>query len=120
MKALVLNGPDQPFEITEIPDPIAGPGEAIAKVFACGSGLTIQHVKAGRMSADFPRIIGHEISAEIVEVGSGVSGLEIGDGVTSYYYINCGHCRWCLSGFEPLCENCLGNVGRECDGGYAE
>jgi len=120
MKALVLNGPDQPFEITEIPDPIAGPGEAIAKVFACGSGLTIQHVKAGRMSADFPRIIGHEISAEIVEVGSGVSGLEIGDGVTSYYYINCGHCRWCLSGYEPLCENCLGNVGRECDGGYAE
>ena len=120
MKALVLNGPDQPFEITEIPDPIAGPGEAIAKVFACGSGLTIQHVKAGRMSADFPRIIGHEISAEIVEVGSGVSGLKIGDGVTSYYYINCGHCRWCLSGFEPLCENCLGNVGRECDGGYAE
>ena len=120
MKALVLNGPDEPFEITEIPDPIAGPGEAIAKVFACGSGLTIQHVKAGRMSADFPRIIGHEISAEIVEVGSGVSGLEIGDGVTSYYYINCGHCRWCLSGFEPLCENCLGNVGRECDGGYAE
>ena len=60
MKALVLNGPDQPFEINEIPDPIAGPGEAIAKVFACGSGLTIQHVKAGRMSADFPRIIGHE------------------------------------------------------------
>ena len=120
MKALVLNGPDEPFEITEIPDPIAGPGEAIAKVFSCGSGLTIQHVKAGRMSADFPRIIGHEISAEIVEVGSGVSGLEIGDGVTSYYYINCGHCRWCLSGFEPLCENCLGNVGRECDGGYAE
>jgi len=120
MKALVLSGPKQPFEITEVPDPIVGAGEAIAKVFACGSGLTIQHVKAGRMSADFPRIIGHEIAGEIVEVGAGVSGLAVGDGVTSYYYINCGHCRWCLSGYEPLCENCLGNVGRECDGGYAE
>ena len=120
MKALVLNGPMQPFEITEVPDPIVGAGEAVAKVFACGSGLTIQHVKAGRMSADFPRIIGHEIAGEIVEIGAGVSGLAAGDGVTSYYYINCGHCRWCLSGYEPLCENCSGNVGRECDGGYAE
>ena len=120
MKALVLNGPKQPFEITEVPDPIVGAGEAVAKVFACGSGLTIQHVKAGRMSADFPRIIGHEIAGEIVEIGAGVSGLAAGDGVTSYYYINCGHCRWCLSGYEPLCENCSGNVGRECDGGYAE
>lgn len=120
MKALVLNGPNQPFEIADVPDPTAGPGEAVAKIYACGSGLTIQHVKAGRMSAEFPRIIGHEIAGEIVEIGLGVSGLEIGDGVTSYYYINCGHCRWCLSGYEPLCENCGGNVGRECDGGYAE
>ena len=120
MKALVLNSSNQPFDYTDVPDPVAGPGEAVAKVYACGSGLTIQHVKAGRMPADFPRIIGHEIAAEIVEVGSGVSSLKIGDGVTSYYYINCGHCRWCLSGYEPLCENSGGNVGRECDGGYAE
>ena len=77
MKALVLNGPKQPFELTEVPDPIVGAGEAVAKVFACGSGLTIQHVKAGRMSADFPRIIGHEIAGEIVEVGAGVSGLAV-------------------------------------------
>jgi len=120
MKALVLNGPNQPFELTDVPDPVAGSGEAVAKVHACGSGLTIQHVKAGRMSADFPRIIGHEIAAEIVEVGAGVSTLKVGDGVTSYYYLNCGDCRWCLSGYEPLCENCDGNVGRDCDGGYAE
>lgn len=120
MKAMVLKAPNTPFEMTQVPDPVAGPGEAVARVIACGSGLTIQHVKAGRSPAEFPRIIGHEITGEIVAVGAGVTGLGIGDGVTAYYYLNCGYCRWCLANFEPLCENCSGNVGRNCDGGYAE
>ncbi|HSC94523.1 MAG TPA: zinc-binding dehydrogenase [Burkholderiales bacterium] len=120
MKALVLNGPNTPFVLKEVPDPVAGPGEAVARVLACGSGLTIQHLKAGRIAADFPRIIGHEITGEIVAVGAGVRGLAVGDAVTAYYYLNCGHCRWCLSGLEPLCPNSGGNVGRTCDGGYAQ
>ena len=92
-------------------------------MLACGSGLTIQHVKAGRLPVQFPRIIGHEITAEIVELGAGVSSLAVGDGVTAYAYLNCGHCRWCLSNLEPLCENTgygTGMVGMSCDGGYAE
>ena len=120
MKAMVLRGPNTPFVLTEVPDPVAGPGEAVARVLACGSGLTIQHLKAGRIAAEFPRIIGHEITGEIVAVGAGVRGLAAGDPVTAYYYLNCGHCRWCLSGLEPLCPNSGGNVGRTCDGGYAQ
>ena len=120
MKAMILKGPNAPFERVEVPDPVAGPGEAVARVLACGSGLTIQHIKAGRIAAQFPRIIGHEITGEIVEVGKGVNGLAVGDPVTAYYYLSCGHCRWCLAEFEPLCENCGGNVGRNCDGGYAQ
>ena len=120
MKALLLRAPNTPFELTELPDPVAGPGEAVARVLACGSGLTIQHVKAGRMSARFPLVIGHEIAGEIVALGAGVAGLAVGDGVTAYYYLNCGHCRWCLGNLEPLCANGGGNVGRDCDGGYAE
>ena len=123
MKALLLKGPNAPFEMSEVPDPVAGPGEAVARVFACGSGLTIQHVKAGRLPVQFPRIIGHEITAEIVEVGVGVRSLAVGDAVTAYAYLNCGHCRWCLSMLEPLCENTgggTGMVGMSCDGGYAE
>ncbi|MCL4801924.1 MAG: zinc-binding dehydrogenase [Burkholderiales bacterium] len=120
MKAMVLRGPNAPFELTEVPDPVPGAGEAVARVFACGSGLTIQHVKAGRVRATFPRIIGHEIAGEIVAVGAGVTGLAAGDGVTAYFYLNCGHCRWCLANHEPLCVNLAGNVGKECDGGYAE
>jgi propanol-preferring alcohol dehydrogenase len=117
---MVLKGPNTPFVLTQVPDPVPGPGEAVARVLACGSGLTIQHIKAGRIAAEFPRIIGHEITGEIVAVGAGVKGLAVGDAVTAYYYLNCGHCRWCLSSLEPLCANSGGNVGRNCDGGYAE
>jgi len=120
MKAMVLKGPNRPFEMMELPDPVAGPGEAVARVMACGSGLTIQHIKAGRIPAEFPRVIGHEITGEIVAVGAGVRGLAVGDGVTAYYYLNCGHCRWCLASLEPLCAESGGNVGRNCDGGYAQ
>ena len=120
MRAMVLNGPNQPFELVQRPDPVTGPGEAVARVFTCGAGLTIQHVKAGRRKVQFPRIIGHEIAGEIVETGPGVRGLKAGDPVTTYFYLNCGHCRRCLSGLEPLCENTGGQVGLDCDGAYAE
>ncbi len=120
MKAMVLKAANTPFVLETLPDPVPGPGEAVARVLACGSGLTIQHVKAGRLPAEFPRIIGHEITGEIVQAGAGVTGVKAGDPVTAYYYLNCGHCRWCLSNLEPLCENTGGNVGKNCDGGYAE
>jgi propanol-preferring alcohol dehydrogenase len=120
MKAMVLNGPNLPFERVQRPDPTAGPGEAVARVITCGAGLTIQHAKAGRRKVTFPRIIGHEITGLIVETGPGVRGLKVGDAVTTYFYLNCGHCRWCLQNLEPLCENTGGQVGLECDGAYAE
>jgi D-arabinose 1-dehydrogenase-like Zn-dependent alcohol dehydrogenase len=49
-----------------------------------------------------------------------VTSLTVGDAVTAYFYLNCGRCRWCLASLEPLCSNSGGNVGIECDGGYAE
>ena len=79
MKAMVLKGPNLPFQLEQRPDPAAGPGEAVARVITCGAGLTIQHAKAGRRKVQFPRIIGHEITGEIVEVGAGVRGLKVGD-----------------------------------------
>lgn len=120
MKALVLHAPNTPFSLEDVPDPVAGPGEAVARVISCGAGLTIQHVKTGRSPVEFPRIIGHEITGEIVEVGAGVAGLKIGDPVTAYFYLTCGHCKWCRRNRETLCENFSGFVGREVDGGYAE
>ena len=120
MRAMVLTAPNTPFQMRDFADPVAGQGEVVAKVLACGAGLTIQHLRAGRLKVDYPRIIGHEITAEIVEVGENVSNLKIGDGVTAYYYLTCGSCRWCKADRETLCENLTGNVGRDVNGGYAE
>ncbi|NVO12466.1 MAG: zinc-binding dehydrogenase [Rhodoplanes sp.] len=120
MKAMVLQAAGAPFVMAELPDPVPGPGEAVARVLACGSGLTIQHVKAGRKAVTFPRVIGHEITGEIVAVGAGVEGLSVGDAVTAYYYLNCGRCEYCRNELEPLCRHGGGNVGIDCDGGYAE
>lgn len=120
MKAMVLHAPETPFVMEDRRDPIAGEGEIVAKVLACGSGLTIHHAVRGRTDATFPRIIGHEILGEIVEIGSGAAGFSLGDRVTTHAYITCGYCKWCKADREPLCDNLAGFVGRHVDGGYAE
>jgi propanol-preferring alcohol dehydrogenase len=120
MKAMLLKAPGSPLVLEEIPDPVPGPGEAVARVLACGAGLTIHHARAGRIKVDYPRILGHEIAAEIVATGAGVTNLKAGDGVTAYFYLTCGECRWCRTDRETLCDNFKGYVGREIDGGYAE
>jgi len=120
LKALVLEAPNQPFVLKTVPDPVPGPGEAVARVIACGAGLTIQHTRAGRVKVDYPRIIGHEITGVIEAIGNGVTNVKVGDPVTAYFYMTCGHCRWCQVNRETLCENFGGYIGREADGGYAE
>lgn len=121
MKAMVLHAPRTPFVTEERPEPTPGRGEAVARVFACGAGLTIEHIRAGRVGfATFPRVIGHEISGEIVAVGPEVTEFAVGDPVTCYFYTGCGHCRWCRTNREPLCPNQGPRVGYQIDGGYAE
>ena len=120
MKALVLEAAGEPFKIKTVPDPVPGPGEAVVRVITCGAGLTIQHVRAGRIEVDYPRIIGHEITGVVEALGAGVTSLKVGDPVTAYFYLTCGHCHWCRIDRETLCENFGGYVGREVDGGYAE
>ena len=120
MKAMVLKAKNTPFVLESVPDPVPGPGEAVARVLACGAGLTIHHTRAGRAPVEYPRIIGHEITGEIVGTGQGVTELKQGDAVTAYFYLTCGHCHWCRINRETLCENFRGYVGRETDGGYAE
>ena len=120
MKALILKGPNEPFIFEDVPDPIPQNGEAVAKILACGSGLTIQHVKAGRTKVNFPIIIGHEITAEIVDLRGDCGELKVGMPVTAYFYLTCGHCKWCKINRETLCDNFKGYIGRQINGGYAE
>jgi propanol-preferring alcohol dehydrogenase len=123
MKALVVQERGGPFVMEQRPDPVAGAGEVVVWVLACGMGLTIQHTRMGRgPGVKFPLIIGHESAAEVVEVGAGVDpeALKVGDAVTCYFYITCGHCKWCRINRPPLCANFKGYVGRQIDGAYAE
>ena len=123
MKAQILYKPGEPFSLEERPDPTPGLGEAVAKVLACGSGLTIHHIKAGRGTANFPIIIGHEITGEIVDIGksdAGTGGLAVGDPVTAYFYLIDGEDKWTRAGREPISTVNRGYVGRQIDGGYAE
>jgi D-arabinose 1-dehydrogenase-like Zn-dependent alcohol dehydrogenase len=68
-----------------------------------------------------PCVLGHEVAGTVVELGAQVKGFKLGDRVatTQRSYI-CGHCRFCRSGFEPLCAQrvFLGDVGLV--GGYAQ
>lgn len=120
MKAMILKGAGTPLALETVPDPVPAPGEAVARVLACGAGLTIHHARAGRLKIEYPRILGHEITGEIVALGAGVSELKIGDPVTAYFYLTCGQCHWCRINRETLCDNFGGYVGRQIDGGYAE
>ena len=118
---MVLREPGKPFVEEEYPDPVPGPGEAVAKILACGAGLTIHHARMGRVpGVDYPLIIGHEITAVISAVGEGVEGLQEGDAVTAHFYVTCGRCKWCLINRETLCENFTGYIGRQVQGAYAE
>ena len=117
---MLLKAANTPLVLEEVPETVAGRGEAVARVLACGAGLTIHHARAGRIKVEYPRILGHEIAAEIVDVGEGVTNLRVGDGVTAYFYLTCGECRWCRTNRETLCDSFRGYVGREVDGGYAE
>lgn len=121
MRAMVLEKFGAPLELKEMPMPKVGPSDALIKVRACGVGLTVVSMIAtpGRVTA-FPRIPGHEIAGEVVEVGPATTTVAVGQRVTNHFYLTCGNCRYCRSGRETLCENFRGNVGAACDGGYAE
>ena len=121
MKAMVLEQFGAPLKLKDVPVPKVGPNDALVRVRACGAGLTVVIMIAtpGRIKA-YPRIPGHEIAGEIVEVGSEVRTVKAGDRVTNHFYLTCGNCRYCRSGRETLCERFRGNVGSGCDGGYAQ
>ncbi len=121
MKAMVLEGFGTPLRLKDVPKPKIGPNDALIRVRVCGAGLTVVIMIAtpGRIQS-YPRIPGHEIAGEVVEVGSEVKTVRVGQRVTNHYYLTCGNCRYCRSGRETLCENFRGNVGSGCDGGYAE
>jgi len=119
MRAMVLREWGGRLLLEERPVPDPGPGEALLRVRSAGVGLTLSHIKAGRFGGSVPRIIGHEVAGDIVQVGPGVPEERIGERCLVYFYLNCGNCRFCLANRETLCLRHKGLVGVVTDGGYA-
>ena len=120
MKAMVMKEWNGPYEPEERPIPEVGPQDVLIKVKACGIGYTLTNLRKGSLGGSLPRIIGHEIGGVVEDVGPMVTTCKPGDRVCVHFYLTCGHCKWCVSGKETLCENFGGYVGAAIDGGFAE
>jgi L-iditol 2-dehydrogenase len=88
--------------LEEIPTPQTGPGELLVKVVA--SGICGSDVMEWYRIKKAPRVLGHEITGEIVEVGKGVDRYKTGDRVFVSHHVPCNTCPYCLNGFHTLCD----------------
>jgi D-arabinose 1-dehydrogenase-like Zn-dependent alcohol dehydrogenase len=121
MRAMLLHELGGSLTLAEVPVPRPGANEALIRVRAAGVGLTLAIMRSNPgLVTRYPRIIGHEVAGDVVEVGSEVDTCHPGDRVTCHFYLTCQVCRFCRSGRETLCANFRGYVGMACDGGFAE
>ena len=120
MKAAVYYGVND-VRIEERSKPRLRADEILIRVKACGICTSdFRSVKIRKSSYIIPpRILGHEIAGEIVEIGSDVKGFEEGMRVVIAPGVGCGECAYCLTGRDNLCRNRL-VIGANLDGGFAE
>lgn len=118
------------MRLEDVADPPLGPGDVRLKVKwcgICGSDLheytkgpvlipTRPHPLTGKTP---PVVLGHEFTAEVVEMGTQVERVEVGDRVTANACLVCHTCLWCRQGKYNLCER-LGSIGLCADGAFAE
>lgn len=119
MKTVLI---EKPFEIavgdTEMPVP--GEGEALLRVLYCGiCGADVASFTGNQPFTTYPRIPGHEFSAEIVSIPDNDRGLKPGDIVTANPYFNCGTCYSCQRGFVNCCTDNQ-TMGVQRDGSFRE
>ena len=119
MKAVEIVKPGI-IRIVERPIPKIKENEVLVRVKAagiCGSDIHIYHGE--NAFATYPRVVGHEFVGELVEVGTGVNDLQVGDRVAIDPVVSCGHCYPCRVGRHNVCKS-LNVLGVHRDGGYQE
>ncbi|MFP5361127.1 MAG: zinc-dependent alcohol dehydrogenase [Thermoleophilia bacterium] len=84
------------------PDPVAGPGEVVCRVLACG--VCGSDVSDAYVARKLPAVLGHEVVGEVLRAGPGVRDIAAGDRVVIHHHAPCGECRRCRRGHETLCD----------------
>ena len=112
MRAMLFDASGMPLRAAEIPEPVAGDGELMLRVRACGVCRTDLHIIDGELTQPkLPLVLGHMIVADVVgedrRVGVPWLGWTDGD------------CRYCCAGLENLCDRAQ-FTGYDLDGGFAE
>ena len=119
MKTVLI---EKPFEIavTDTGMPVPGEGEALLRVLYCGiCGADVASYTGNQPFTTYPRIPGHEFSAEIVSIPENDRNLKVGDIVTANPYFNCKTCYSCKRGFVNCCTDNQ-TMGVQRDGSFRE
>jgi alcohol dehydrogenase, propanol-preferring len=122
MQAAVVEKFGQPLVVREIPVPEPGPGQALVEIVASGVCHTDLHAADGDwpVKPTLPFTPGHEGAGIVVALGRGVTHLKEGDRVgIAWLHSACGHCDFCLSGWETLCLE-QKNSGYSVNGSFAQ
>ena len=127
MRAMLLErlGPiteaNPPLVPAQRPDPVAGPGQILIKVTACGVCHTeLDEIEGRTPPPRLPVIPGHEVVGRVAQSGPGAFRFRVGDRVgVGWLWSACGQCSFCRRGLENLCTD-FKATGRDANGGYAE
>ncbi|MBV8631847.1 MAG: zinc-dependent alcohol dehydrogenase, partial [Silvibacterium sp.] len=122
MRAAIVERFGEPLKVEEVPIPEPGRGEVLVKIAASGVCHTDLHAAEGDwpVKPALPFIPGHEGAGIVAAVGAGVTHLKEGDRVgIAWLHSACGHCEFCLSGWETLCKE-QKNSGYSVNGSFAE
>src|SRR5678816_4141141 len=122
MQAAVVEKFGQPLVVREIPVPEPGPGQALVEIVASGVCHTDLHAADGDwpVKPTLPFTPGNEGAGTVVKLGPGVTHLKLGDRVgIAWLHSACGHCKFCLSGWETLCLE-QKNSGYSVNGSFAQ
>jgi L-iditol 2-dehydrogenase len=107
---------NEEIRIENRPVPRIGSGEILVKIVA--SGICGSDVMEWYRVKKAPRVLGHEIAGEVVEIGSGVDQYKIGDRVFVSHHVPCNACRYCRAGYHTVCDT-LRSTNFD-PGGFAE
>ena len=93
-----------PLRVQEIDLDGPGPGEVLINYTAAGLCHSDLHLSDGDLPPRYPIVGGHEGAGIIEDVGPGVTKVKPGDHVVCSFIPSCGHCRYCSTGRQALCD----------------